>query len=164
MNNKDFWPDLTNGESTKLIRELIKTLNQQLKTKYDGKIDSSFDVIHYKDSGIYAMNQTFAGIARLVGPIEEKDECEKNKEEVKVKPLNEYKFVIFNENYFSRIFDIKFGEFFPVEIRPAEGIIPNQEPKYKEIYNFSELEDVVQNYLQSQHVQDVIRYMLDIHS
>ena len=163
MNQYDFWPDLTQDESTKCVFDLVKTLKEQLSKKYGGKIDCSLTEIEYSSSGIYGLNKSLMNISALVGPSEEKSPYEKDKKEIKANPTKEYKFLLVTEDYFSRLFDMEFGEFFPVRIKPTEGLTNGDQKGYMPIHSSDELNSVVLKYLQSQYVRDVIRYMLDIH-
>lgn len=164
MNQYDFWPDLTKDENTKCVFDLMKTLKEQLNKKYDGKIDCFLTEIEYSSSGLYEFNKSLKNISVLVGPSEEKSLCEKDKREIRVSPTKEYKFLLVTKDYFSRLFDMKFGEFFPISIKPTEGLVNGNQKGYITISSSDELDKTVFDYLQSQYVKDVIRYMLDIHN
>lgn len=164
MEKLNLWPDLDTDESTKAIFGFVRLLKDELKKNYDGKIDCSLEEVVYREFGMNAMMNRFDDIRKAMGPIEGQTASEIDKEEVCINPPKEYKFMIFNENYFFRVFDIKMGEYFPVDIRPAEGISSKAKKDYYEIDNESSFKQEVLSFLHSKYIKDIIRYMLEIRS
>lgn len=162
MSNDSLWPDLDKDESTKCIYEFIKTLREDLKNRFEGKIDCSFDEIEYKSLGLNGFHETLAGLKNVMSPVQERSFVEKGKEEVRVSPPTERKFVLYNDKYFFRVFDVRLGAYFPVEIKPAEGIVKKQEYDYEEVESSSDFNCRVLSYLNSKYIKDVIRYMISL--
>ena len=158
MEERNYWPDLDSEEGTKGVFAFIKILNEQIKEKYNNKIQCSLEEISYKTIGI---NSAVLGINKLLGPTEEETPLEKGKNKVPVRQTKEFKFLIYNDKYFFRVFDIKIGEFFPVEMKPAEEI-NDMVKDYFEIESENVFKQQVYNYLNRKIIKDVIRYMVSL--
>lgn len=96
-----------------------------------------------------------------MGPIEEKSATEKGKKPVKIAPPHVLKFMIFSNDYFFRVFDIKMRNFFPIEVKPREGIFPKNKDEFEEIQSMSAFKNFVYNCLNSDYIKDVLRYMTE---
>ena len=94
MSELNLWPNLDSDESTKCVFEFINLLREELNTKYDGKIACAFEEIIYKDLGIDGVHSAFRELKRVMGPSENQSLDEKNKDEVRIQPPKEYKFII----------------------------------------------------------------------
>lgn len=161
MSNENMWPDITADESTKCVFELFNELETQLKAKYDGKIQCQLEATVYKTQGFVSAVQRYHDIVEsMTAPIETETGVEEGKEPVHIKSPTECKFIIYDERHFFRILDVKLGEYFPIEIRQARGISPNQDYKYVTVESGAEFRRVVSDCINSSYVKDVIRYML----
>ena len=160
MDELSLWPDLDSDESTTGAFEFIRKLREELKSKYEGKIDCSFDEIIYQSSSLNWFHHQSIELRKAMSPVQERSQNEKNKKEVCIPLPKECKFVLFNDAFFFRVFDVKIGAFFPVEIRPNEGIVSGQSWDYEEVDSASDFREKVLGYLNSKYVKDVIRYMI----
>ena len=156
---KNYWPDLQSEENTKGIFEFVNILKNQLHSKYDGKLNCSFEKIEYESNGVASLSSAVAGINKIMAPQEEKGVLEKSKKKVDVKKYNEYKFLIYNDNYFFRIFDVKIGEHFPIQMRPGEEL-SNIECDYIKVDSLAAFKHEVELYLSNETIKDVISYMI----
>lgn len=156
----NFWPDLDEKINTQCVFDFIRTLTEQIKEKYNGKIKCSLEEISYKTYGISTTQRSIRDIAKLLGPVEENGLIEKDKIKASIRVLKEYKFMLYNDNYFFRVFDLKIGEYFPVEIRPAEEI-ENKEHKYEEFYSDNFVNQIL-SIIHTKTIKDVIRFMIEL--
>lgn len=161
MSELNLWPDLDADESTQCVFDFINVLREELKTKYDGKISCVIEEIIYKDLGIDGVHSAFRELKKIMGPSENLSLAEKNKDAVRIRPPKEYKFIISNDKCYFRLFDIKLGEYFPIMIRPAEGILTNNNYEYYDIKTESDFKQNVVSFLHSKYVKDVIRYLTE---
>lgn len=160
--NKNYWPEIDDvPELGACVFKFVKELNEQLKAKYNGVISCSLIKKEYTSFGCKGLTKSLESISQLVGPQESKSKIEEARKEVDLPPLNEYKFLIYNKIYFFRVFDIKLGAYFPIEIKPADGIEKNQDPDYIEVRTVEQFEDMVASYLSDPYIRDIIRYMVN---
>lgn len=162
MDEQMYWPSLERDESTKCIYEFMALLKEQLKSSFNGRIDCSFDTVTYKSNSFLELSTSVARISKAIDFQQEESLNEKGREAVRIQPPVERKFVLFNDKYFFRVFDMKIGNYFPVEIKPAEGIIVGKDDGYKTIQSESDLKQEVLTYLNSKFIKDVLRYMINL--
>lgn len=161
MGKENLWPDIDDSsESTSGIYAFIKDLKKDMEKKYKGVIRCSFDKITYASYGLNSTFKNFSSIKKLVGPQECKGDSELNKKELTIPEETEFKFLISNNNYFFRVFDVKMSSFFPVEIKPSENIDSNRRSEYEEVLSLEDFKEQVQHYIQTKYVKDMLRYLL----
>ena len=158
----NYWPDLDTKIKTDCVFEFIKTLREQIKEKYNNKIDCSLEEIVYKNYGISGLHKSMCSIKTTLGPEEEQSIVEKNKKEVSVKAFKEYKFILFNDKFFFRVFDMRFGEFFPIGIRPVEELGDVFVQEFQEYYSEETFKSKIISLINTKTVKDVISYMKGI--
>ena len=161
---KEYWPDIKTGENTKSVFDFVNRLALMLEKKFEDKIECKLEEIHFKGSDFY---KTISKIGQVVSGTPFSIETEPmsledgKRKEFHMPELREYKFVIYNKDYFYRVFDIKMSDCFPVFIRPAQDIADTFDTNnYKEIMTENELEEIIALYLKSNVVIRVLSYML----
>ena len=158
---KNYWPDLGREENTKEIFKFINILKQQLIDKYNGKLNCSFEEIKYESNGIASMSEAVSHFKRIAIPQETKGSLETSKRKVDVRKCKEFKFLIYSNDYFFRVFDVKIGEYFPIQMRPGEEL-SNIDYNYCQVESFDAFRHRVQYYLNNKTIKDVISYMLSL--
>lgn len=158
---ENYWPDLDEKISTKCVFDFVQTLEEQIKLKYNGVINCSLEEITYKTYGMSATQRIMSDIKKIVGPEEDGGYIEKDRDKVTSRAFKEYKFLLYSSKYFFRVFDIKVGEFFPIEIRPAEEI-DNVKHEYNEYYSEEEFKNKLLSLIRTKTVKDVINFMIEL--
>lgn len=160
----NYWPDIDKEESTEVVFDFVKMLNKQLEDKYQKSIKCKLSPVQYDSkASLFASKELSNSMKSLLTPIAGLSELpsaeEKNKKEVSLPSPKEYKFLVFDDYCFFRVFDIKASNYYPLYIKPAEGITINDD--YIKVDNQADLERTIYSYLNSQYLKDVIRYMVE---
>lgn len=162
MNN--LWPVIDELKATDDIVPFFDETIDALKEHYDGKIQAQYCQIEYILKGIHSAVSSIVEMSNLVGKpqnncnFEEKKDIEKDRKQVVVSN-KDYKYEIFNDHLYYKLFTINIPEFYPVKISVSAGIL-DKDNLEMEISNLDDLKSVFSRIVWSEKVKMIISKMV----
>lgn len=154
MEKDNLWPSINDVEETNSISSFICKLESELTNQFSGKIKSKFILVEFEESPAEIMESTIRRIP-FNQSKEKSDEIETGRNAVNTKKTKRYKFMIFSDSYFFRVFDIDMGDFFPVFYYPF-----GDENKCSTVDSELDLEQRIQITIKSSAVKNAICFIL----
>lgn len=162
MNNP--WPIVDSILSTNDVLPFLYKTSEMLKNNYEGKLQSQTAEIKYALKGLRETMSLISGIASLVekpnvvSEYEEVKDIEKDRKTAYVEN-HDYKYEIYNDHLYYKLFTINVPEFYPVTLKAAAGTLDKEEKEVC-IESLDELEEVFSNIVNSYKVKSIIKKML----
>lgn len=160
----DPWPIIDNVSSSDDIIPYFEQTSKTIKLHYDGKIESKISEIKYALEGVRKTISMLNDISVLTEPSannskhKEVEDIEKER-----KPLfilsKDYKYEIYNDHLYYKLFVINISEFYPAIIKVSPGILAREE-KEMSINSLEELKSVFSDIVNSDRVRSIIKKML----
>lgn len=162
MNNP--WPIVDNISSTSDVLPFLYETSESLKQNYEGKLQSQTAEIKYTFKGLRETVSLISGISSLVEKPKDDPEYEEMKDIEKDRKAayvanHDYKYEIYNDHLYYKLFTINIPEFYPVTLKAAAGTLDKEE-KEVIINDLDELEEVFSNIVNSDKVRSIIKKML----
>ena len=162
MNNP--WPVVDDISSTSDVLPFLEETSKFLKQNYSGKLQSQTSEIKYILKGLRETMPLISGIATLVGKQNDNPEYVEIKDIEKDRKVayvvnRDFKYEIYNNHLYYKLFTINIPEFYPITLKAAAGTLENEE-KEVTINNINELEEVFLNIVNSDKVKSIIKKML----
>lgn len=162
----NFWPTIDDVYKTEDAIPFLNDTINELKQKYNGRIQAQLCRIEFVLKSFRSMRSMIEEMSTLVGPqknedkyeCEEKMDIEKNRKTAVV-ANRDYKYEIFNDHLYYKLFTINIPEFYPIKIRAAAGTLEKEDSEVV-IKNLSELKDVFSRIVLSDKVKQIIKKML----
>lgn len=159
----NLWPIIDNIKPTDDVIPFFDFTIESLKKNYEGKINAQICQIEYILKNINSSLSTISNLARMVGPLavkehyEEKKDIEKDREQAYI--LNrDYKYEIFNDHLYYKLFTINIPEFYPVKMHVSAGILGREDVEI-EINDIDKLKNVFSQIVNSEKVRMIIMKM-----
>ncbi len=157
------WPSIENVEKTDKVISYFNEISESLKQNYNGKIQSELIEIQYAANTALPAGERLSALFR---PIEKNDESKKEvltveegKEQVCILKTD-YKYEIFNDHLYYKLFTITIPEYFPLKMRVSFGILEDKETEI-EIMNLRDLKDKFTEIVCSDKVRNIIKKMCE---
>ncbi len=157
--SNNVWPDLNEEMKTTQVVIFVQKLIDDLEDMYEGKIKGKILQIEY-ESNLPKALAYISDMSKKIGVKEKTYECE-NTEEIKTFSDKSYKFILYTEKNYYRLFEITVSEFFPVKIYPRNTIFDDEENKPIIVDNQQEFESKIISIIRSEFVRNLIMKMLD---
>lgn len=162
---ENLWPSIDGIRKTEEVMNFFKETTETIKQNYGGKIESKLTKIEFvlkrKTRSLESMHNE---MRILTAPIPAKDEYEEKKEveigrDSVVVKCDNYKYEIYNNHLYYKIFNVKIPEFYPVTITASAGILDKDE-KDVIINDLDELKNTFLNIVCSDKIRMIIKKMM----
>lgn len=160
----DPWPIIDNISSSENVIPYFNDTSETIKQHYDGKIESKISEIKYVLEGVRKAVSMLNDISILTAPpandpkYKEVEDIEKGRKAAFVKS-KDFKYEIYNDHLYYKLFTINIPEFYPVTIKVSPGILTREEKEIS-ISNLEELKSVFSDIVNSNKVRSIIKKML----
>lgn len=161
---KNLWPTIDDVKETNDIFPFLDTTVESLKQSYGGKLKAQYCQIEYILKGVRSMASAFADISQAFSAVDEenkyveKEDVEKGRDAARVIVKN-YKYEIFNDHLYYKIFTIQVPEFYPINVHVSAGILDKND-KEEEIYSLDSLSALFSKIVSSSKVKMIISKMI----
>ena len=162
MNN--MWPVIQDIKSTDDIMPFFEETIKSLKDNYDGKINAQICKIEYILKSSKSVLSSFHDMPKLVGPqveedsFEEKIDIEKDRKLAYVNNYD-YKYEIYNDHLYFKLFTINIPEFYPLKIHVSAGLLDKDDVEIN-IYDIDKLKNVFSEIVCSNKARLIIMKMM----
>ena len=161
---ENLWPTIHEGRNTEEILTFLNETIESLKNNYDGKIGAQMCSIEYvlEDRRSY-MEKIYDMLPKNEAPKkfvknEVESEIEKNRSVAYVAKCS-YKYEIYNDKLFYRLFDITIPDFYPVKVEVSSGILAEEAVSLK-INSLAQMRQEFINIVSSEKVKMLITKMI----
>lgn len=161
---ENLWPIIDNIKTTEDVIPFLESTIESLKSNYEGKISAQICQIEYILKSVSSTLSALSNIAKVVGPLtskdqyEEKKDIEKNRQQAVVVNCD-YKYEIFNDHLYYKLFTINIPEFYPLKIHVSAGIIEKDDVEF-DINDIERLKNVFSQIVNSYKVKMIIMKMI----
>lgn len=160
---ENLWPIIDDIKPTDDVIPFFDLTIESLKETYEGKISAQICQIEYILKDMNSVLSTISNFARMVGPLsvkeayEEKKDIEKDREQAYI--INrDYKYEIFNDHLYYKLFTINIPEYYPLKIHISAGILEKDDVEI-EINDIDKLKNVFLQIVNSDKVRMIIMKM-----
>ena len=162
MNN--MWPVIQDIKSTDDVMPFFEETIKSLKDNYDGKINAQICKIEYILKSSKSVLSSFHDMSKLIDPqveedsFEEKIDIEKDRKLAYVNNYD-YKYEIYNDHLYFKLFTINIPEFYPLKIHVSAGLLDKDDVEIN-IYDIDKLKNVFSEIVCSNKARMIIMKMM----
>ena len=160
---ESLWPIIDDIKSTEDVLPFLNLTIESLRRTYEGKIDAQICQIEYILKNMQSTLSTITNISKIVGSqlldnkYEEKKDIEKEREQAYI-VNHDYKYEIFNDHLYYKLFSINIPEYYPLKMRISAGIL-EKDDKELVINDIDRLKEVFSQIVNSDKVKMIIMKM-----
>lgn len=160
---ENLWPIIDDIKSTEDVLPFFYLTIESLRRTYEGKIDGQICQIEYILKNMQSALSTINNISKIVNSqlldnlYEEKKDIEKEREPVYIVNHN-YKYEIFNDHLYYKLFTINIPEYYPLKMCISAGIL-EKDDKELVINDIDRLKEVFSQIVNSTKVRTIIMKM-----
>ena len=158
------WPVIQDIKSTDDVMPFFEETIKSLKDNYDGKINAQICKIEYILKSSKSVLSSFHDMSKLIGPqveedsFEEKIDIEKDRKLAYVNNYD-YKYEIYNDHLYFKLFTINIPEFYPLKIHVSAGLLDKDDVEIN-IYDIDKLKNVFSEIVCSNKARLIIMKMM----
>lgn len=161
---ENLWPEVDDLESTDDVLSFFNETSALIEKKYGGKIKSQLSPITFILKDLRGVSRFLDDIHRMNTP-QQKDyqkvevkNIEEGRKSVTVNGQN-YKYEIYNDHLYFKLFTINIPEFYPLKLKAAWGTLGDEDVEI-EINSIEHLRSVFGQIVNSNKVKMIIKKML----
>ena len=158
------WPVVDKAVPSNDAMDYLNETTKIIKDMYNGKLQSSISKVTYVLSGFNRSAELIKGMKYLVGTekndpeYKEQKNIEEGREPAYISQ-NNYKYEIYNDHLYYKLFVLKLSEFYPISIVVSAGILDKEETEIS-VHNIDSLQQIFKKIVQSEKVIAIIKKML----
>ena len=159
------WPVIDGIKTTEDVIPFLDDTINLLKKKYDGKIKAQVCQIEFILKNVRTTLSVINDISKMIGKqiekekYEEKQDIEKDRSPAYV-VNHDYKYEIFNDHLYYKLFNINIPEFYPIKIHVSAGILDKEDVEI-DINDLDKLKSVFSEIVCSDKVKMIIKKMIN---
>ena len=159
---ENLWPSIDNIKTTEDVIPFLESTIESLKNNYEGKIGAQICQIEYMLKNMSSTLSSLSNAAITVGSLVSENKYEEKNIEKDRKQAyivnHDYKYEIFNDHLYYKLFTINIPEFYPIKLHISAGILEKDDVEI-EINDIDKLKNVFSQIVNSDKVRMIIMKM-----